>query len=75
MRKYPAVAESLPEDKAPYRFINNIRQKRAHQQNPYVYIACQVSKPRQPPHGEEPRLFYSTSQQRGRTECDSSMSE
>ncbi|GAI55453.1 unnamed protein product [marine sediment metagenome] len=41
MAKYPAVAEGLSEEELPYRFIDNIRQKGAYKEQPYIYIASQ----------------------------------
>lgn len=35
---YPALAECFLEEILPYRFIDNIRQKRADNQNPDIYI-------------------------------------
>ena len=44
--KYSAVAEGVPEEKMPYRFINDVGEKRANKQEPYVYMICQGNKPR-----------------------------
>ena len=40
MGKYPAVAEAFSEEELPYGFINNVREKRAYKEDPYVYIAA-----------------------------------
>jgi len=39
--KYPAVTKGLSEEELPYRFIDNIRQKGAYKEQPYIYIASQ----------------------------------
>jgi len=43
MRKYPALAKNLSKEKLPHRFINNIRQKRAYEQEPYIYPGFPIS--------------------------------
>lgn len=37
MAKYPTVAEDVSEEELTYGFINDIREKRADEQNPCVY--------------------------------------
>lgn len=36
--KYSAIAKSVPEKELPYRFINDVREKRTDEQKPYVYL-------------------------------------
>jgi len=36
MAKYSAVTEGLPEKEKPYRFINDVWQKRAYEEEPYI---------------------------------------
>ncbi len=44
MAKYPTVTEDISEEELTYGFINNIRKKRADEQNPRVYTASKRSK-------------------------------
>ena len=45
MAKYPAMAEGPFEEEQSYGFINNVREKRAYQKEPYIYVTSQGSKP------------------------------
>ena len=45
MAKYPAMAEGSSEEEQSYGFINNVREKRAYQKEPYIYVTSQGSKP------------------------------
>ena len=44
--KYPAVAEGVSEEELPYGFINDVGEKRAYEQKPYVYAISQGSEGR-----------------------------
>jgi hypothetical protein len=36
--KYSAITKGVSEEELPYRFINDIREKRTDEQKPYVYL-------------------------------------
>lgn len=36
MAKYPAVTQTISEEEHPYRFVNDIRQKRTYEQKPHI---------------------------------------
>ena len=38
--KYPAVTEGLPEEEMPDGFINDVGEKWAYEQKPYIYAVC-----------------------------------
>ena len=43
---YPAVAQGLSEKQLSYRFVNNVRQKRAYHEKPYIQAVSCRSNPR-----------------------------
>lgn len=69
MTEYPAVAQGLSEKQLSYRFVNNVRQKRAYHEKPYIQvISCRSN----------PRFFIapqSAGYKRCRTKGDSGMCE
>ena len=44
--KYSTVTEDILKEEVPYRLIDNIREKRAYKQEPYIYMVCQGSEAR-----------------------------